>query len=92
MRLTPKQAEQIAVDALIHIAGDGDRLARFSALSGIDPALIRDAATEPGFLAGVLEYFLGHEPDLIVFAESAELPPERVAEAYRLLGGDSTAW
>ena len=53
--ITPEAAEGLAIQALTFIAGDGERLGRFLAVTGIGPAEIRDAACEPGFLAGVLK-------------------------------------
>ena len=54
--LTREEAEGLAIQALAFIAGDGERLGRFLAVTGIGPAEIRAAAREPGFLIGVLDY------------------------------------
>ena len=79
------QAEDIAVAALGFIAADAELLPRFLALTGIEPQAIRAAAREPGFLAGVLQFIAGHEPNLIAFAEAAGVKPEAVLEAMRRL-------
>lgn len=80
-----EQAESIAVQALGFVAADPELLPRFLALTGIEPAAIRAAAREPGFLAGVLQFVLAHEPTLLAFAEAAELRPAAVMEALRAL-------
>ncbi|HET7384796.1 MAG TPA: DUF3572 family protein [Pseudolabrys sp.] len=42
--LTREQAEGLAIQALTFIAGDGERLGRFLAITGIGPAEIRSAS------------------------------------------------
>ena len=79
--------ESIAIAALSWIAADGELINRFAALSGIEPAHMRSAATEPGFLAGVLAFVLAHEPTLMRFCDENDLRPENVAHAGRLLAG-----
>ena len=65
--------------------------ARFLAITGIDASAIRRAAAEPGFLAGVLQFILAHEPTLMRFAEETGTPPAAVGQALRALpaGDDS---
>jgi hypothetical protein len=88
-KLTRETAESLAIQALTFIAEDTDQLGRFLAVTGIEPDSLRAAAAEPGFLAGVLDYVLGNEPDLLAFAERAGLPPEEVGRARELLAGPS---
>ena len=78
----------MAVQALAFIAQEPERLNRFLEMTGIPLAHIRDAAREPGFLAGVLEHMLGHESLLIAFAEDAGIDPAAVARARAALGSD----
>jgi hypothetical protein len=54
-------ASALAVTALSFIAGEPERLGRFLAMSGIGPESIRDAANEPDFLLGVLDYLVSDE-------------------------------
>ena len=51
-----ESAENLAISALAFLAGDPERLGRFLSLTGIGPEAIRKAATEPAFLAGVLDH------------------------------------
>jgi len=85
--LTPEAAELAAIDALSFLAGEPEALGRFLALTGIEPAMLRGAAADPMFLAGVLDYFLGDEPLLVAYASRAGIPPADIAAARRALGG-----
>lgn len=78
-------AEAIAVAGLTRLAGDDDLLMRFCGLTGILPNDIRNAAQEPGFLAGVLDFYLSHEPDLLAWAETDNLRPELIVAARHSL-------
>lgn len=80
-----EQAEATAISALGFIAGDAELLPRFLAITGIEAASIREAAREPGFLAGVLDFLLAHEPSLMRFASETATDPASVAEARRAL-------
>jgi len=81
------QAEIVAYQAVGFIAEDEDRLGRFLALSGVGPFELRERMRESAFLGGVLDFLLNFEPDLMAFAESAELEPELVAKARAVLPG-----
>jgi hypothetical protein len=80
-------AEALAIQVLAFIAEEPDRLGAFLAASGIGPDAIRDAAREPGFLAGVLDHMLGDESLLLAFADSAGLDPASIARARRAMAG-----
>ena len=54
-----ENAEALAIRALGFVAADPELLPRFLAISGIEAQSIRQAAREPGFLAGVLQFILG---------------------------------
>ena len=86
--MTLEAAEGLAIQALTFIAGDGERLGRFLAISGIGPTEIRAASREPRFLAGVLEY-LGSDDRLAqAFAAEAGCKPSDLAKAHVTLGGE----
>jgi hypothetical protein len=81
-----ESAEMLAIDALSWIAGEPEQLGRFLALAGIGPGTLRKAAADPAFLAGVLDFLLGHEPTILAFAAARGIKPVEVAEARRTLG------
>lgn len=84
-------AEAMAINALGFIAADPELLPRFLAITGIEASSIRRASAEPGFLAGVLQFILAHEPTLLRFAQETGVPPASVGEAQKHLpSGDDT--
>lgn len=91
-KITQEQAEAVALQALAFLASEPELLPRFLALSGIDASQIRQAAAEPGFLAGVLGFFLAHEPSLLKLAEAIDLAPQEIADAARTLPSGSDVY
>ncbi|MFO1185079.1 MAG: DUF3572 domain-containing protein [Bauldia sp.] len=75
--------EGLGVQALTFLASQPEAIGRFLALTGIGPADLRQAARQPEFLCGVLDYLLSDEALLVAFAQSLDLPPEAVASAAR---------
>ncbi|MBC8719050.1 MULTISPECIES: DUF3572 domain-containing protein [Brucella/Ochrobactrum group] len=84
------EAETLAVEALVWLAHDNDLMSRFLALTGIEASSIRSAAQEPGFLAGVLQFYLGHEPTLLRFCQETGRDPATIEKAAVLLPGGIT--
>lgn len=84
-RLDRDGASTVALQALSFLASDVDRLTRFLALTGMGPTDIRSNAAEPHFQVAVLDYLLGDESLLLVFAAEANIRPEAAAEAHVLL-------
>jgi hypothetical protein len=85
--LTQKEAESLPIQALAFIAGDGERIGPFLAATGIGPDMIRAAAREPDFLAGVLDYVAGDDALLVAFATDAGINPFDIPVARDVLGG-----
>jgi hypothetical protein len=79
------EAERIAVAALSYLAADHERLTRFLDVTGLHPGEIRSAATEPGFLAAVLDHLCGDDALIVGLAAELGVRPERVAGARRVL-------
>jgi hypothetical protein len=88
-KLTRALAEDMAVAALTFIAQDGERLGRFLTLSGLEPGRLREAAAEPSFLVGVLDYLSGDEALLLAFAANFQIEPTAIATAQRLLSEEA---
>jgi uncharacterized protein DUF3572 len=80
-------AESMAVQALGFLAQEPERLGRFLAASGIGPEMIRAAAADPSFLAGVLDFVAADELLLLAFAQHAGIDPRMVERAHALLDG-----
>ena len=82
----PKQvAEIVAVQALSFIAGDPERLGQFLAESGIGPESLRAAATDPHFLANVLDFVMRDDATVKAFASVSQLHPTNIAAAHQAL-------
>ncbi len=80
-------AENTAIAVLGWLASEPQLLNRFLALSGLELAQLRTAASDPGFLPGVLAFLMNHEPTLMAFSAATGTRPETVARAFNALGG-----
>ena len=89
--ISPDTASELAVKALTFVAADRILFDRLLNVTGLDVASIRRAAATPGFLPGVLDFILAHEPTLIAFAEGAGVDPASVVSARHALGQESRA-
>lgn len=82
-------AETLALQAAAFIFADDDLTSAFVAVTGADPQGIRDHLAEAENLAGVLEYLLSREEQLILFCEQFEIEPSQPARAFHRLSGTS---
>jgi len=80
-----QMAEIVAVQALSFLASQPERLGAFLAETGLGPETLRNAAADPQFLAGVLEFVLRDDNTVKAFAEASELDPTTVAAALQAL-------
>ena len=81
----PADPETLALSALGWILADEARAKRLLALTGLDPAALRQRLGEPGLLASVLAFLEAHEPDLIAAADALDVLPAALVEARRRL-------
>lgn len=72
---------EIAIRVLGWLAADPDMLGRFLALTGMEPGQLRHAVDDPGFLGGMLDFLMAHEPSLLAFCEATGTAPEAVMTA-----------
>ena len=86
--MPPEAAEGLAIQALTYLAGDPERLERFMAMTGVGGDQIREAAGEPGFLAGVLAYLASDEQLAAAFTTDAGCGVADIARAHHALGGE----
>jgi hypothetical protein len=73
--------QETAVAVLGWLANEPDMFGRFLALTGIEPAQVRNAINDPGFLSGMLDFLMNHEPTLMAFCEATGTAPETVMAA-----------
>lgn len=86
-------AQMLAIQVLSWLAGQPDQIGAFMAQSGLDPAELRGRASEPEFLASVLDFLLADEPTLLAFCHDAGVAPTAPLQARAALpGGDLPHW
>lgn len=90
--MTEDQALDVAVDAVIWLAGEPEALAGFAAASGVAPADLAAGGADPEFLAAVLDWLLGSVETVLAFAAATGRRPEDPARARALLPGASPHW
>jgi len=79
-------AEIVAIQALNFIASEPGRLGLFLAETGIGPDTLRKSATDPRFLASVLDFVMRDDATVKAFAIQSELHPTNIAAAREVLG------
>ena len=84
-----EQAEEIGQQGLLYLAEDRGRLEQFLTKTGLDPGELYAQAGTPEVWAAVLDYLLGDESQLLVFAATAGLDPVQVAQAHQILTGEA---
>ncbi|HSP23869.1 MAG TPA: DUF3572 domain-containing protein [Saliniramus sp.] len=84
-RLSPSQAEEVAIAVFGRITADEERLGRFFDLTGLRPDGMREAAASPGFFENVLDHVVSYEPLLISIAGELRMRPERIVQAHACL-------
>ncbi len=81
-KLTKDEAENVALGAFAFITSDEERLSRFLVTSGLTADNIRSAASQPRFLAAILDYVAADEPLLIELAKELNTKPEHIMLAH----------
>jgi len=79
--------EALALGALGWTLSEDARAARLLALTGITPDLLRERLDDRVFLAAVLRFLEGHEPDLVACASELGVTPTRLVAAREGLEG-----
>lgn len=89
--LSLEAAETVGIQALGFLSSDSELLGRFLSLSGLDANGIRDVASEPSFLAAVLDFLLSDDSLILAFASNSAIAPEDVVAAKMRLDPMSMA-
>jgi len=91
--MTPETAETIALKALAWLAGHDELLPVFLGASGASEADLRTGATDPAFLAALLDFLTMDDAWVIEFCDGAGLGYEAPLAARRALpGGGEVHW
>ena len=78
-------AEALALGALGWALAEDRRAQRLVALTGLTPAGMRESLEDRPFLAAVLRFLEGHEPDLIGCADALGVAPASLVRAREAL-------
>lgn len=84
-------AAAISLMALAFLAQDSQRLARFLALTGVEPAALPGLALEHEFHSAVLEHMLGDESMLLEFCAIEAIDPSMAAAALQVLTASTSS-
>lgn len=84
-------AAAISLKALAFLAQDSQRLARFLALTGVEPAALPGLALEREFHSAVLEHMLGDESMLLEFCAIEAIDPAIPAAALQVLTANTSS-
>ncbi len=77
--------EALALGALGWTLSEERRAGRFVALTGLTPAGMRERLDDRAFLAAVLRFLEGHEPDLVACAGELGVSPTMLVMAREAL-------
>lgn len=80
-----REPEIMGLQALGWVLSDDSRAHRLLALTGLDADQLRARADDRAVLGSVLDFLLGHEPDLVACAKALGVAPETLASAAREL-------
>jgi Protein of unknown function (DUF3572) len=72
------EASGIALKLLEYMAVERGYLERFMALAGLSIEDVRNAAADPNFHGGILDFALSDESLLLAFTANAGLKPEKM--------------
>ena len=82
-----QEPNAIALQLIAFLVSDGERLERFSALSGMGLGDMKSGAENPIFLGFMLDYALQDESLIMTFCDHHEISPQTIALARRQLPG-----
>ncbi|MXU63845.1 DUF3572 domain-containing protein [Oceanomicrobium pacificus] len=88
-----RNAELIAVQALLWMAGEPEMMAGFLGASGASATDLRGRAQDPEFLGFLLDYLLMDDRAVEQFCQTIDLPPDQLAQVRAALpGGEAVHW
>jgi hypothetical protein len=79
--------ETVALRLVGWIVADSARADRMLGLTGLDPASLRSSLSDKATLCALMDFVIGHEPDLLACAEDLEIRPADIVSARQRIGG-----
>lgn len=92
VRPDEEQAEEIAIEILLHMSNKLDLMGRFLSMSGIKADEVRDLIGHRSFYAGLFAFIVNHEPDLLEFCAARGIAPEWALLCYEQFSGEAVPW
>ncbi len=91
--MSPEHAELIAIQALGWLAGNEELCPVFLGSTGGSIDELRTRATDPGFLASVLEFITMDDTWVVSFCDTVDLAYDQPLRArYALPGAEQVNW
>lgn len=88
-----ESAETLALQALAWLAGQEELLPVFLGATGASEADVRAGASDPAFLAALLDFLMMDDVWVVQFCDSVGVPYDRIMQArHALPGGADTHW
>jgi len=82
-----EHAITIALKILQFLVSDENRVQALLMTTGLSPEDLRRGASDPAFLAGIVDYLLTDDRMIIAFAAEEGLKPENIVSVRRSLPG-----
>jgi hypothetical protein len=93
MSVSKDGAEQLAIKAIVWLAGNDDLLPVFMGSTGADEGSFREGLGVPEFQASVLDFIMMDDAWVIAFCDSEGIPYDRLMQARAALpGGAQVHW
>lgn len=93
MTISRDGAEQLAVKAIVWLAGNDELLPIFMGSTGADESAFRDGLTKSEFQASVFEFIMMDDAWVIAFCDKEGIPYDRLMQARAALpGGHQVHW
>lgn len=93
MTISQDGAEQLAIKAIVWLAGNDELLPVFMGSTGADESAFREGVAKPEFQASVLDFIMMDDAWVIAFCDNEGIPYDRLMQARAALpGGQSVHW
>jgi hypothetical protein len=93
MTISRDAAEQLALQAVVWLAGNDELLPVFMGSTGADEAAFRESLGVPEFQASVLDFIMMDDTWVIAFCDTHAVPYDRLMQARAALpGGQQVNW
>lgn len=93
MTISQDGAEQLAIKAIVWLAGNDELLPVFMGSTGADESAFREGVSKPEFQTSVLDFIMMDDAWVIAFCNNEGIPYDRLMQARAALpGGQSVHW